>query len=199
MESFTFTLQAAHPDALLGEEIMVSMESERDELSDSDSIVFPIRVAEQADQESGLLRVSVHDEEALSRFSEEELEEAAREAISQLDVGGRDRVKQETGLSLSEWREMPWWPNGMEARLNAGYAGHDREIVLVLDGYDYREMIPEVVADVIQELLPEGWMVENRGTRLEAHPSGHFAGGYSETDLPLARQALRSAGFSLDE
>lgn len=107
-----------------------------------------------------------------------------------------ERVEQETGFSLAEWQEMSWWPRQTEARVNAGYAGHAREIVAILDAYDYKEMIPEVVAEVLSALLPAGWKVENRGTRLELHPSGHYNGGYTEADVQSAREALSTAGFS---
>ena len=87
----SFTFQARYPESLLGEEVMASLSSEPDELSDSCLLIFPVQVSEQpVGLEHGLLTVSVHDEEALSLFSDEELEEAAREALAPLEIRGRE-------------------------------------------------------------------------------------------------------------
>ena len=107
-----------------------------------------------------------------------------------------DRVLAATGDTLAEWKSIPWWPNETEVRVAAGYAGHDREITVNFSAYDgYEEQIPHMVFDVIVALCPEGWFVENRGSRIELHPSGRFAGGYSDADIETAKAALSQAGF----
>ena len=87
---------------------------------------------------------------------------------------------------LTEFMSMDWWPNGVEAFISAGFAGHDREIVVNIEGYDnpfeLRRMVPEQVAEAVAWLLPT-WYVQNRSTRIECHPSGGFAGGYKPEDL----------------
>jgi hypothetical protein len=96
------------------------------------------------------------------------------------------------------WRSLPWWPEGRAARVHAGLVGHDREIVVNIDGYGYgreEEFIPVDVSEVLKTLLPEGWMSENRGTRIEIHPSGHFAGGYSDGDVEEIKRALGELGL----
>ena len=90
----------------------------------------------------------------------------------------------------------------------AGHAGHDREITVTLDeyGYGYRydlgrnlESIPRHVEDEFVAALPAAWKIENRGTRLEVHPSGHFAGGYERADVEAVLAALVELGYELDD
>jgi hypothetical protein len=115
------------------------------------------------------------------------------------DSGNNDSASDERlvyGDTVTEWRTMPWWPNGYPARIFAGIAGHDRELVVNIDGYDHDEQIPEFVGLVLASLLPESWMLENRGTRIEVHPSGHFAGGFNDVDIPVLTTALVKLGLT---
>ena len=60
---------------------------------------------------------------------------------------------------LTEFMSMDWWPNGIEAFISAGFAGHDREIVVNIEGYDnpfeLRRMVPEQVAEAVAWLLSD--------------------------------------------
>lgn len=104
------------------------------------------------------------------------------------------RVKARTGMSLSEWLIMPWWPRGEDARVVNGPPGHESEIVI---NYDCPEDVRRPVAEVIIALLPHYWKVEDRGTRIEVHPSGRFAGGVAPGDINITETAVSGAGFVL--
>lgn len=108
-----------------------------------------------------------------------------------------DRILISSGLTLAEWREMPWWPNGTDARVAAGYTGHDQEITVNFEAYSFGECIPGPVGDVLSAALPEHWSVDNRDTRIEVHPSGRFAGGYTAEDIEVVNRALTTLGFNL--
>lgn len=100
------------------------------------------------------------------------------------------------GLPLAEWRSMPWWPNGIRRRIDPGPPGHEREIVINLGDsrYTWDDPIPQIVVDVLTGLLPEGWTVDNRGTRIEVHPTGRRYQGFdATTDVPEIARALREA------
>jgi hypothetical protein len=101
---------------------------------------------------------------------------------------------------LTEFMSLDWWPHGREALISAGFAGHDREIVVNIDGYDqpFQEgrMVPEQVAEAVGYLLPT-WFVQNRSTRIECHPSGGFAGGYEPEDLNTLAQVLERIGLNV--
>jgi hypothetical protein len=98
-------------------------------------------------------------------------------------------------IPLSEWQEMDWWPTGQETLVLAGHAGHDREITVTIDGFDYDNPIPKHFEFILKDHLPLTWYVENRGTRIELHPSGSFAGGYDLPDLDTTKQALEALGL----
>ena len=100
-------------------------------------------------------------------------------------------------MTLAEWREMPWWPNGRGASIMAGFAGHDREIVVNIDGYDhpFERAIPQHFVAVLKGELPDHWFVESRSTRIEVHPSGAFAGGYDPADIETTKAALERVGL----
>ena len=101
-------------------------------------------------------------------------------------------------LTISDLREMSWWPNGQEARIHAGQPGHQYEIVLNIGDYDLEPGgIPDLVEEAIAAVLPDSWKVANRTTRLELHPAGHFAGGFMVSDVQLVEQALPQLGFVL--
>lgn len=89
------------------------------------------------------------------------------------------------GEPLRWWKTCPWWPVGRAHRIHVGAAGHDRELVLNIDGYDWDEPIPTLVVDALRVLLPDDWKVDSRGSRIECHPSGHFAGGFVGPDVDL--------------
>lgn len=103
---------------------------------------------------------------------------------------------------IEEWRTMPWWPNGRDAKVTAGFAGHDREIVVNIDGYglgntrDDDDMIPSNLVSVLAAELPETWKIENRGSRIEIHPSGRYAGGFAPEDLSVVKDALERIGLN---
>lgn len=101
------------------------------------------------------------------------------------------------GEPLSELKTLNWWPGGRDARVTAGFAGHDYEIVVNIDGYDSKEYIPAPVVSIFTASLPESWKVESRGTRIEVHPSGRFAGGYAPDDLPVVVDALKQMGLNI--
>jgi hypothetical protein len=90
--------------------------------------------------------------------------------------------------------------DGRTALVAAGYAGHDREITVNVDGWDhpFRRQVPDEFEKAVRALLPPGWKIENRSTRLEVHPSGHFAGGYAPEDVRLTANALRRLGLEVE-
>jgi hypothetical protein len=92
------------------------------------------------------------------------------------------------------FQNAEWWPNGKASTIYAGIPGHDREIVINIDGYSVEEPIPELVAKAIANGLPESWKVENRGSRIEVHPSGSYNGGWNEQDIEATRIALVAIG-----
>jgi hypothetical protein len=101
---------------------------------------------------------------------------------------------------LTEFMSMDWWPHGGETFISAGFAGHEREIVVNIDGYDnpfeLRRRVPEQVAEAVGWLLPT-WYIQNRSTRIECHPSGSFAGGYKPEDLTALAEALERIGLNV--
>jgi hypothetical protein len=99
------------------------------------------------------------------------------------------------GMTMADWRSMPWWPNDREARIEAGPVGHEHEIVVNIDGYWGSEYIPDVVGDVLAAILPEPWRLENRSTRIELHPTGRLFGGFAVGDTQIAASALQSMGL----
>jgi hypothetical protein len=82
-----------------------------------------------------------------------------------------------------------------DARREAGWAGHDREIVVNIDGYDHGIPVPDYVFGALREALPESWYLENRGSRIEIHPSGRFAGGFHPDDVEAVKLALAEVGL----
>jgi hypothetical protein len=123
---------------------------------------------------------------------------ASAEGSHRRTTADDDRVLDSTGLSLEEWQEMPWWPRGATTRVGAGYAGHDREIVVNFDDFWNEKLIPDPVFDVLAATLPGTWKVESRGTRIEVHPSGRFNGGYTDTDIELTEHTLTALGFTVE-
>lgn len=94
----------------------------------------------------------------------------------------------------------------MRAIVLAGHAGHDREITVTLEDYGHgppldRSLgpIPVLVEHEFVKSLPETWKIENRGSRLEVHPSGHFAGGFSAEDTATVLAALAALGYEVDD
>lgn len=107
------------------------------------------------------------------------------------------------GMTLDEWRACEWWPNGKDARVEAGPVGHESELVVnigELGEYDgWRNPLPRPVAEVFAALLPDVWKVQDRGSRIEVHPTGLLYGGFhASTDLPECERALREMGFCVD-
>jgi hypothetical protein len=97
---------------------------------------------------------------------------------------------------LTEFMSLDWWPRNRLAQISAGFAGHENEIVVNIDGYDhpFERQVPEQVAEGLGWLLPE-WYIQNRSTRIECHPSGSFAGGYASEDLEKLSNALTTLGM----
>lgn len=92
--------QAKRPERWLGEEVMVSMSYEQDELSDPEIVTFPARVSEEAIfPESDVLTLTVYEPEALREFSEEEIEQAVREAMAELEAGWEPPEARDTPLA----------------------------------------------------------------------------------------------------
>ena len=105
------------------------------------------------------------------------------------------------GEPLSFWMtEMSWWPKDVGVVIHGGQAGHDREIVISFGGYySWENPVNDLVLEAIVKSLPDSWKVESRGTRIEIHPSGHFAGGFSEADVATVVRALPPVGFRIDQ
>jgi hypothetical protein len=102
-------------------------------------------------------------------------------------------------IAIEEWRAMSWWPEGREASIYAGLTGHEGEIVVNIDGYDWDKPIPWGVVEVFEELLPETWKVESRGTRIEVHPAGHYNGGWDAFDVNAVTDVLREMGLRVEK
>lgn len=99
------------------------------------------------------------------------------------------------GDPLSEWQEVDWWPTGREHQIHAGSAGHERELVLNIDGYGWgstEETIPTLVVEALATLLPQSWKVESRGTRIECHPTGRLFNGFTNADIEILERATRT-------
>ena len=96
---------------------------------------------------------------------------------------------------LSEYKGYSWWPTGREATVRYGTAGHEHEFTVSIDGYSYyedEEPIPNDVAEELQRLLP-GMRVENRGSRIEVHPSGRLFTKVSAEEVESAWSQLERA------
>jgi hypothetical protein len=50
-----------------------------------------------------------------------------------------------------------------------------------------------------EELLPETWKVESRGTRIEVHPAGHYNGGWDAFDVNAVTDVLREMGLRVEK
>lgn len=111
----------------------------------------------------------------------------------------RDPFPDDPSIAAEEWLDMPWWPLGREARIHAGAVGHDREIVVNIDDYDhpFTSPIPDLFVEVFAAQLPDSWKVESRSTRIEIHPSGHFAGGFNADDVAAVARALNELGLDV--
>ena len=81
------------------------------------------------------------------------------------------------------------------------YPGHDEEITVNFNGYGYgrnEDVIPRSTEERLREELPETWKIENRGSRIEIHPSGRFAGGvHVPDDINAVTRALKNMGLSV--
>lgn len=101
------------------------------------------------------------------------------------------------GEPLSFWRSCSWWPEGREARVRGGYAGHDHELTVNIEGYEYPgPEIPDEFVKIIAAIMPDAWVIDNRGTRIECHPSGRRYGGYLASDVSLLKAALFGLGLA---
>jgi hypothetical protein len=109
----------------------------------------------------------------------------------------RDPFPDDPSIAPEEWLTMSWWPLGREATVMPGPVGHEQEIVVNIDGYDWDHHIPSFVVEVFAAQLPESWKVESRSTRIEVHPSGRFAGGYHEDDVHAVIRALLELGLNV--
>lgn len=83
---------------------------------------------------------------------------------------------------------------GKESLILWCYPGHDREITVNFPEYDHNCFIPQGLEVRIRAELPATWQMDNRGTRLEIHPSGRFAGGVHEDDIAVVQRALELIG-----
>jgi len=100
-------------------------------------------------------------------------------------------------ISLEDWQDTSWWAPADQrgARVTAGQAGHEHEIVVNFDFWYTDRFIPRIVEEFVQQEVPETWKVESRGTRLEVHPSGRYAGGWCEDDVKELKIILDDLGF----
>jgi hypothetical protein len=100
------------------------------------------------------------------------------------------------GEPLSFWRSCSWWPpENTKATVTAGVPGHERELVVNLEGYDLDNRIPTAVFDILVDIMPQDWKFEYRGSRIECHPTGVFAGGFTQFDCDLLKASLFGLGF----
>lgn len=98
-------------------------------------------------------------------------------------------------MSLEEYKSYEWWPLGREATVLYGVAGHEREFTVSIAGYSYyedEEPIPQAVAEELALLLP-GMYLENRGSRIEVHPSGQLFKQVSPAEVEKAFTELERA------
>lgn len=51
-----------------------------------------------------------------------------------------------------------------------GLPGHEREYVVIIEGFDHKTYIPDSISDELQKALPETTVL-NRGTRIEVMTS----------------------------
>lgn len=102
-----------------------------------------------------------------------------------------------------EMLEYPWWPTGRKATCSYGDAGHDMEFVVNIEGYGYgrdEQMIPSLVDEELAYLL-DGMKLENRGSRIEIHPSGRLFTKVSDDEVEAVRvrihEALETIGLTV--
>lgn len=95
------------------------------------------------------------------------------------------------GFTLDQIKALDWWPSDLTALIQAGVTGHEHEITVTLSPYDHREMIPRFLVEVFEAELPVLWKVENRGTRIEVHPSGRLFGGWAPEDVEQVAKTLQ--------
>lgn len=105
-----------------------------------------------------------------------------------------DPVLTATGLSLSEWKDMPWWVEPTGAIVIAGGGGHEREITVTL--HDLSEDVAPHAHAALIALCPDAWRVEDRGTRIEVHPTGRSYSGFTAEDVDAVTLVL--VAFGLD-
>jgi hypothetical protein len=107
------------------------------------------------------------------------------------------------GLDLGFWRDTRFWPHNAVAVIIPGGAGHEQEITLSLhngDGplYDFEQFQPDFLVGLITAVMPQGWKIDDRGTRLELHPSGRRYGGFDDFDVAAVERGLRELGFEVE-
>lgn len=96
------TYQASNPEALLGQEITVTLSRDGGEMGDDEILTFPARAGEEIFlPNSNLVAFYVYDGDALALFDEEEIQEAVWEAVAELD-GGPANFDQDSG-----WHSQP--------------------------------------------------------------------------------------------
>lgn len=108
-------------------------------------------------------------------------------------------------LPLSFWQEADYWPHGAVVAIIAGGGGHEREITAsfhdddgmpLFDGWNTRQ--PDWLVGLFISALPEGWTVDDRGSRIEMHPSGRRYGGFDKLDIAAVIRAAEELGFTAD-
>ena len=89
------------------------------------------------------------------------------------------------------------------ATIFAGQGGHEHELVVNLEGYGHHgsrgdlTAIPEAVEGAIADGLPESWKIDNRGSRLEIHPSGRRYAGWDDLDVAAVEACLQALGYTV--
>lgn len=100
-------------------------------------------------------------------------------------------------FSLSELRTWPDFPTDPTVIIIPGGGGHEQEITATFGiNYDaWENHIPEYLHEFVEKLCPEGWRIDNRGSRLEFHPSGCHYGGWCEDDVRAVVRAMEELGL----
>lgn len=98
---------------------------------------------------------------------------------------------------LSELRGFPDFPRDPRVWIIPGGAGHEKEITVTFaHNYDgYETHIPEYLCALVEALVPDTWKVDNRGSRLEFHPSGRHYDGWCEDDVLTIVYAMYELGL----
>lgn len=99
------------------------------------------------------------------------------------------------GITTEQWRELQWWPEGERVLILPGPTGHEKEITATISCYDHNRPIPGWFFGVFESELPETWLSDNRGSRVEVHPTGHRYNGWTASDVDEVGAAFGRMGL----